>query len=493
MIENLSKTRRNVALGVLAVLVVWFCWTVRSVLNPLVLGYIFAASLHPLVQRVEKRGWSRRAAVNLIFAGFSLVLVSVGFGLYVQGRMMVRDVFDANVDLVGRVERSFDDFVDEHRDVLEAILPEEDEPLVLDGGEESDDATGGVLGGPAGGAEEQAAGGGVDGTGGEVGGAGAGGSDTSAPDGAQLAGATDDAPDDASGAAGDAAARVAADDDAVAPPDEEPRYFWDVLRGGWRALADEQQGAGRMAIRGAGTAWKALQDWFGSVLGFLTLILLLPIYTWFLLFELERIRSFVKRYLPVNQRDRVSHVARQIGAVLANFFRGRLLICFLKGLVLALGLWIAGIPYALLLGMMTGFLSLIPFVGTLMGFLAAFALGLLPEGATFLGTLVRAGLVFGAGEVLEGYVFVPKILGDSLGLHPMVVIVSVFAGGAAFGMFGLLLALPLTASLVILSREFVLPALAQFADEDEEEDDEEEGGGGDDESSSPAGAEPAGA
>ena len=131
MIENLTKTRRNVALGVLAVLVVWFCWTVRSVLNPLVLGYIFAASLHPLVQRVEKRGWSRRAAVNLIFAGFSLVLVTVGFGLYVQGRMMVRDVFEANVDLVGRVERSFDDFVDEHRDVLEAILPEEDEPAAL--------------------------------------------------------------------------------------------------------------------------------------------------------------------------------------------------------------------------------------------------------------------------------------------------------------------------------------------------------------------------
>ncbi len=77
--------------------------------------------------------------------------------------------------------------------------------------------------------------------------------------------------------------------------------------------------------------------------------------------------------------------------------------------------------------------------------------------------------MFGLGEVIEGYVLVPKILGNSLGLHPVVVMVSVFAGGAALGMFGLLIAIPLTASLVIVTRELVLPALAQFADEDGED------------------------
>jgi predicted PurR-regulated permease PerM len=114
----------------------------------------------------------------------------------------------------------------------------------------------------------------------------------------------------------------------------------------------------------------------------------------------------------------------------------------------------------------SGFLSLVPFVGSFLGFLVAFSMGLLPADSEFLGTLIRTGVVFGLGEMVEGYVLVPKILGNSLGLHPVVVMVSVFAGGAALGMFGLLIAIPLTASLVIVTRELVLPALAQFADED---------------------------
>jgi predicted PurR-regulated permease PerM len=77
----------------------------------------------------------------------------------------------------------------------------------------------------------------------------------------------------------------------------------------------------------------------------------------------------------------------------------------------------------------------------------------------------RTALVFGLAESFEGYYLTPKILGESLGLHPVVVLVSIFAGGAAFGMFGILLALPVTAALVILFRVFVMPALARMADE----------------------------
>jgi predicted PurR-regulated permease PerM len=412
VIEKLSKVRRNGALAVLAVLVIWFSWTVRSVLNPVVLGYIFASTLHPMVRKVEQRGWSRRASVNLIFVGFSAVLLTVGLGIYAQGRMMVHDVFDADIDLIGRVERSFDDFVEAHRGWFDALLPEDDQ--------------GGVDGGAV-------AGGGVDG----------------------------------GAARGGAARGGAVDGGAVAPASDEPRAFSELVRGAWEALSDEQIGAGKMALEGAGSAWSMLQNWFGSVLGFLTLALLLPIYTYFLLFELGRIRGFFRRHLPRRERHRVSDVAGQIGEVLASFFRGRLLICFLKGFVITIGLWIVGIPYALLLGMGSGFLALVPFVGPLLGFLMAFLMGLLPEGAEFLQTLLLAGLVFGVAEVVEGYVLIPKILGDSLGLHPVVILVSVFAGGAALGIFGLLIAIPLMASVVILTREFVLPALAQFADEDE--------------------------
>lgn len=457
MIENLSKTRRNVALAAIAIVLVWFSWTVRSVLNPLVLGYILASTLHPLVRKVERKGWSRRAAANLIFIGFSGVLVTVGFGIYVQGRMMVRDVLDADIDLIGRVERSFDLFVDDHRDWFEVLLPD-DEPE----GEAGEP----VAGAPAEGGTP------IEGT--SVEGAPGPGA---TPEPKQLAQGADTPPSEESTGAGSGG------DTATAEPDESGS-FGELLRGGWQALTNEQAAASKIAMKGAGNAWSLLQSWFGSVFGFLTLIVLLPIYTYFLLFELGRIRRFFRRYLPVRERRRVSHVASQIGEVLANFFRGRLLICFLKGGIMAIGLAVAGIPYALLLGMSSGFLSLVPFAGPLIGFCAAFSMGLLPENAEFLGTLIRTGIVFGLAEVIEGYVLVPKILGTSLGLHPVVVLVSVFAGGAALGVFGMLIAIPLAASLVILTREFVLPALAQFADEEEDA----EGAGGDGSTAALAGA-----
>ena len=215
MIENLSKTKRNVALSVIAVLVIWFSWTVRTVLNPVLLAYIFASTLHPLVQRMEKRGWKRRTAVNLIFAGFSLLLLSISLGLYSQGRMMVRDVFDKDIDLIGRIERSFDEFVEEHHGLFATLLPEQDTTQ------------------PAG-------------------------EGTTAVEAADAASGADDS-------------------------SEEPGAFSELLRGAGDALTDEQFGAGRMALKGAGSAWSLLQVWFGSVLSFLTLTLLLPIYTYFLL------------------------------------------------------------------------------------------------------------------------------------------------------------------------------------------------------------------
>ncbi len=85
------------------------------------------------------------------------------------------------------------------------------------------------------------------------------------------------------------------------------------------------------------------------------------------------------------------------------------------------------------------------------------------------GSLWRVGVVFALGEILEGYVLVPKVIGDSLGLHPLVVIVAVFAGGALLGVFGFLVALPLTAASVILAQELLLPVLAEWADAPPEE------------------------
>jgi len=209
---------------------------------------------------------------------------------------------------------------------------------------------------------------------------------------------------------------------------------------------------------------------FGSFVAFVSFVVLLPIYTYFLLFELERVHTFLRRYLPKAEREHISHVGAQIGEVIGNFFRGRLAVCLAKGLFIAAGLGIFGVQYALLLGMFAGLASLIPFAGPFFAYLIGFMFALQqpPTASTqeldLFNAFWRTGLVYGLAELLEGYYLTPKILGESLGLHPVVVLVSIFAGGAAFGMFGILLALPVTASLVIVVREFVLPELAKFAD-----------------------------
>lgn len=211
-----------------------------------------------------------------------------------------------------------------------------------------------------------------------------------------------------------------------------------------------------------GNLWALVRRLFGSLISAAVFAFLVPVYTWFLLFELERIQTFVRAYIPVGDRELASRIGSQIAEVLGNFFRGRLLVCLIKGLMLAGVMAALGIPYAFLLGILSGFFSLIPFAGPAIGYGAAFLLALLdfePVGA-----LWRVGLVFAIGELVEGYVLLPRILGDKLGLHPLVVFVSLTVAGAALGTFGVLLALPLTAAVIIVSRELVLPLAKEWAD-----------------------------
>jgi predicted PurR-regulated permease PerM len=387
VLERLMPAWRNVALALLAALLLWFAWTIRSVLNPLILGYLLAYVVHPLVLKLERRGWGRRTAVNVIFLGAGLSLLLVGVVVFLQGRSLVTRLSDPELheQMWSQLERE----LEQHRAQVKwivSLLPHEAVP---------------------------------------------------AGQGAEAEG-------------------TPVEVTAV----QELRK---ALAGIWRAVGSEEHidQARQAGLAAAGGMWALLRGIFGSMLAVGTLLVLLPIYTYFLLFELDRIHGFIRHYLPAGERTRLSRIGAQIGEVLASFFRGRLLVSLLKGLIYALGLWIAGIDYALLIGLGAGLLSLIPFVGSALGFVMATLIGFLEH--SLVGSILRAGIVFGIGEVLENYLLIPKILGNSLSLHPVVVVFAVMAGGAAFGMFGLLVALPVTASLVILAREFLLPTLEQIA------------------------------
>ena len=433
MLERFSPSTRNALLAVLGVAVAWGAWEVRSILNPIIAGYFAAYVVHPLVLQLQARGWSRRRSVNMIFLTFALGLSGLLAGLLLQGRMLAGDFRDERV--IGRAEEQVDAFLERHQgsvDRVRGFLFNESDGETP-GGDEAVDVGGSAA---------------------DVGGSAADAGGSAAGDGGSAAGAGGSAVD-AGGNAVDAG-QAAGDGELT-------------LRSLAAWVGNElfsEQRAGQTAEVGlaAGSTGLALfRRLFGSALAFGTFCLLLPIYTYFLLFELERIHRFVQHYLPRRERTRLVRVSGQIGEVLANFFRGRLLVCLIKGLLLSIGLALLGVDYALLLGLCGGFMALIPFVGPLIAGIAAFFLALL--GHDLVGALWRVLLVFCLAEVIEGYVLIPKILGDSLGLHPVVVLAAVFVGGAALGMLGFLLALPIAATAIILVRELVLPALEDLAEE----------------------------
>jgi predicted PurR-regulated permease PerM len=404
LIDRFHPALRNLVLAAIFLLVGWFCWSVRGVLNPLILGYLLAFVVHPLVLRLERRGWRRRKAVNFIFSAFAVACVLLTFVIFLQGRGLARDL-SGEEGLQKTVNERVDQALSEYKEEINWVMR-----IFLE-------------------------------------------SKSKKTAGAAQPGAEVKLPTTSEPAAVAQEGREGLDSQRIMGWISE---WWQTGGEG-----DRMSQAGELGLKVAG----GMRALFGSIVEMLLLMLLLPIYTYFLLFELERIHGFVTRYLPRRQRARLVKIGTQIGEVLANFFRGRLLVCLCKGIFLAIGLWIAGVKYALLLGLGTGFLSLIPFVGSAIGFVMALLVALLDQ--SLVSALLRAGIVFGAAELFENYLLLPRILGDSLGLHPVIVIFALMAGGASLGMFGLLIALPLAASLVILGRELMLPVLADLADKDD--------------------------
>lgn len=199
--------------------------------------------------------------------------------------------------------------------------------------------------------------------------------------------------------------------------------------------------------------------------GLISFLILVPVYTFFFLTGMGSIRQNFVRYLPGMAREKILKILKEIDRSVSAFFRGKILILLLKGLLTALGLWMAGVPLALPIGLLSGLAGLVPFAGFVLG-IAASLLGVgLEYGHLSLGrTAVILG-VFGSVEVIEGAVLVPAILGKETGLHPVTVVISFFVFGELFGFFGVLLAVPLASTVKILATELVLPHLAAVAAE----------------------------
>lgn len=193
----------------------------------------------------------------------------------------------------------------------------------------------------------------------------------------------------------------------------------------------------------------------GTLLGLLTLTVLFPIYLYYSLSQLAWVYDVSVRHLPAAHRDRVVEILGKVHATLSAFFRGRLILLLVR-LVILLALFTGfGIPFAAVCAVFGAIASLVPVLGPVVGASVPILLSI-SSGSSSGETLgLAAGLV--ALEAVDNYVLTPAILGKRVGLHPLTILVATFVAGDLLGIFGMLVAIPLTAVLKILAIEFVLP------------------------------------
>jgi len=185
-----------------------------------------------------------------------------------------------------------------------------------------------------------------------------------------------------------------------------------------------------------------------AVLNWVMNLVLVPVVTFYLLRDWDKLIEGVRTLIPRKVEPVVSSLCREIEDVLGAFIRGQLMVMIALGLIYFAGLWAVGLDLALIIGMGAGLLSIVPYLGTFVGVVAAVIAAVFQFQDVLHTVLVL--VVFGLGQSLEGMVLTPKLVGDRVGLHPVAVIFSVLAGGQLFGFLGILLALPVASALNVL-------------------------------------------
>ena len=200
----------------------------------------------------------------------------------------------------------------------------------------------------------------------------------------------------------------------------------------------------------AGKVFSSLRIGGLAVIGFFINLLLIPVVLFYLLRDWEKLVEKIDHLIPRRWHGKVTEIAKEIDAVLSEFLRGQISVMLLMSVFYVVGLWFAGLEFALPVGIITGMLVFVPYVGMITGLLLA-TLAALMQFQEW-SSIVWVWAVFGVGQLLEGMVVTPWLVGDRIGLHPVVVIFALLAFGQIFGFFGVLLALPVSAVLLVALR-----------------------------------------
>jgi predicted PurR-regulated permease PerM len=200
----------------------------------------------------------------------------------------------------------------------------------------------------------------------------------------------------------------------------------------------------------------ALQRAFSSLLSFVLTILhfvVIPVFTVFLLADMNRIRQGAGELVPPRLRPYVTTRISEIDQKLAAFVRGQVTVCLILGTFYAIALTVVGLPMSLLVGYVVAFFNMVPFMATVLGLPLVLILSFVDQGSLSAAATVAGIFVF--GHLVESHFITPRLVGGKLGLHPVVIMMAVLVGGTLLGFIGMLIAVPTTAALSVFWPDLV--------------------------------------
>ena len=207
----------------------------------------------------------------------------------------------------------------------------------------------------------------------------------------------------------------------------------------WREVG----GAAANIVSGFSRSGLTLLNWVMN-------LVLIPVLTFYLLRDWDHLVARVHELIPRRLEPRITWLAKDCNEILGAFMHGQLSVMIALGVIYSVGLWLIGLDSALLIGMAAGVVSFVPYLGLIVGIVMAGAAAAMQFQDVIHVVLVIA--LFGGAQMIESMVLTPYLLGDRIGLHPVAVIFAVLAGGQLFGFFGVLLALPVAAVILVLLR-----------------------------------------
>lgn len=212
-------------------------------------------------------------------------------------------------------------------------------------------------------------------------------------------------------------------------------------------IGDQASGA----LKNIASLTSNLLDQSLAFFNLVSLLVITPVVAFYLLRDWDIIIDRIDSWLPRKQQATIRSLAKQIDDVLAGFVRGQSTVCMILAVYYGAALLTAGLEFGLVIGILTGLISFIPFVGAIVGLIASVGVALFQFWPDFVQIGIIAG-IFAVGQILEGYVLTPKLVGGKVGLHPVWVMFGLLAGGTLFGFVGILVAVPVAAMVGVLSR-----------------------------------------